>query len=142
MEIQMSNKVNAKWTTLTIVRIIAIILLVISLIVMIWSLDLFKFAGHLFSTQQKVAENQPHGVDAVGGLVGGLIGFIYFWVAFLVFVISTLTIIFTSLSLRKKNPVSASQPADGLAATPQTPTSTIAANPEVTTKTSITSENK
>jgi hypothetical protein len=142
MEIQMSNKVNTKWTTLTIVRIIAIILLVISLIVLLWSLGLFKFAGHLFSTQQNVAEDQPHGIDALGGLASGLIGFIYFGVAFIVIITSTLTIIFTSLSLRKKNPVSTSQPTVGLATKPQIATSTIATKSDETTKINTTSENK
>jgi hypothetical protein len=142
MGIQISKKVNAKWTTLTIVRIIAIILSVISLIVLLWSLGLFKFAGHLFSTQQNVAEDQPHGVDAFGGLVSGLIGLIYFGMAFLVFIISTLTITFTSISLRKKNSSSTLQPSDVPSITPQTPASINTTTPNVTPKSDTTGEKK
>jgi hypothetical protein len=128
MEILKSKKVDATWTVLATIRTVATILLIVSIVGFLWSLGFFGFAGHLFSTQQNVAESEPHGVDAIAGLAVGLAGLLYFSVLLVVFIVSVVAVILTSTALRKKKVAAATQPNDEWLVTPPS-TMTCAATP-------------
>jgi len=104
----MSKPIDKGWIALTVTRIISIALAVFAVVLFIWSLSLFRSAGHVgteANAHATVAEDQPHGLDSLGALaLGGLaFGVLATSVGCIILAITMFT--GTTLKLRKKSSI-------------------------------------
>lgn len=108
---KMPKSIDKGWIALTVTRIISIILTVFAIVLFIGSINVFNEANQAAidaRAHPNAAEDQPHGLDGLGAMLGYGVGLVLLVVSIILFTV-TLTIFFVTSSKIKKKAVLAKQ---------------------------------
>jgi ABC-type Fe3+ transport system permease subunit len=118
-----SKPIDKGWITLTVIRIVSIALVVLAVVLLVGAISLFHEASQYASSANahpNAAEDQPHGLDALGAIFEGGFGFVVLIVSIGLFIVAFTMFFGTSRKLKKKA-AAASQQSPGQIIAPQSP---------------------
>ncbi len=102
---KMSRPIDKGWITLTVTRIVSIGLAIFAVVLLIGTISLFHSASHDLAganAHPNAAEDQPHGLDALGAIFEGGFGAVVLLGSIVIFILAFTMFFGTSWKLRKK----------------------------------------
>jgi hypothetical protein len=101
----MSQPIDKGWIALSVTKFVSIVLAFFAVMLLVWAINLFHEANQYAisaSANQNAAEDQPHGLDALGAIFGAGIGLVVLTASVVLFIVALVMFLITSIKLKKK----------------------------------------